>query len=191
MRVAGAVGFERGPAAVVAEAVRLDDQAARAPEEVHFVLADASGHLRLGKAVAATEAEEDSLELATGEEVLAPDVRRAHEPQVKRPPKPPAEDRLGRGAVEVSERAARPRHRDAVAAGRNTGNEGVGSVDPDALPLLPAAVPRTVTSIGPECGLSIPHTAAALRWLATARAPRARTAATQRPSKLSRACPTA
>ena len=36
----------------------------------------------------------------------------------------------------------RLRHRDAVAAGRNTGNEGVGSVDPDALPLLPAAVPR-------------------------------------------------
>jgi hypothetical protein len=72
--VAGAVGLERGPIAVVAEAVGLDDQPAVPPEEVHFVPAYAGVHLRLGKAVAATEAQEDSLELAAGEVGLAPDV---------------------------------------------------------------------------------------------------------------------
>jgi hypothetical protein len=43
----------------------------------------------------------------------------------------------------------------------------------------------------PECGFSIPHTAAALWWLITAPSPRASTAAMHLPSKLSLVCPTA
>ena len=67
MGVPGAVALERGAVAVVAKAIRLDDQAAVAPEEVDLVRADECVDLWLGKAVAAAEAEEESLELAAGE----------------------------------------------------------------------------------------------------------------------------
>jgi len=56
------------------------------------------------------------------------------------------------------------------------------------IPLLfvrPLSV-ASVTSIGPLCGGSMPHSAAALRWLTTAPLPQASTAAMQRPSKLRR-----
>ena len=65
--VFGAIGLERGAVSVVAETVDLDDQAPVAPEEVDFMWADTGIHVRLGKAVAATEAEEAALELAAGE----------------------------------------------------------------------------------------------------------------------------
>ncbi len=59
---------------MVTKAIGLDDQPAVAPEEVDLVWADVRVDLWLGKAVAATEAQEDSLELAAGEVVVPLEV---------------------------------------------------------------------------------------------------------------------
>jgi hypothetical protein len=137
MGVTGAV--ERGAVAVVAEAFGVDDQSAIAPEEVHLVALHTRVHLRLGKAVAAAEGEEDALELAAGE-VVAPEILRVDQAEVEGATDSSSE-KLGRGAVEVAERPLGIRQLDAVAAGHNCGNEGGGAMQPDA----PSSVSASVT----------------------------------------------
>lgn len=67
MGIPSAVAFERVAMTVMTEAVGLDDQPAVPPEEVDLVRANPGIDLWLGKAVAATEAEEEPLELRPGE----------------------------------------------------------------------------------------------------------------------------
>ena len=74
MGVARPVSLECEAVAVVTKAVRLDDQPAVAPEEIDFVRAGVRVEHWLEKAMAATEAQEDSLELAAGEVVLALEI---------------------------------------------------------------------------------------------------------------------
>jgi hypothetical protein len=49
------------------KAIGLDDQCSVPPEEIHLEGADTGVHLRLRKAVAATEVEQGALELAAGQ----------------------------------------------------------------------------------------------------------------------------
>src|SRR3954451_23975296 len=114
------------------EAVGFDDQAAIAPQEVDLVRPDARVDLRLGKAVTAAEGEEDSLELGTDEVVGAAEIVARDQAQIERPPDGCPGHRQRRGGAEVAEGSLRCRQRDAVAAGRNTGNEGGGSMDANA-----------------------------------------------------------
>ena len=139
-RVTFAIGLEGGAVAVVPEAVGLRDQLVVAPKEIDLVCADAGIHLWLGKAVATAEVEEEPLELAACELILALEVSRVDEAQIQRTADRPSKDRLGNGAMEVTERPRRLGDRDAVAAGRNSGNEGVGSVDRYAVAPLMATV---------------------------------------------------
>jgi hypothetical protein len=69
--VPGAIRLECGAVSVVLVSIHLDDQAAIPPEEVDLVSVDSLIDLRLGKVVAATESEEEPLELAAGEIPLA------------------------------------------------------------------------------------------------------------------------
>jgi hypothetical protein len=135
MSVPGAVALERGAVGVVAKAVGLNDHLPITPEEVDLVPTDARVHLWLGKAVATTDAEEETLELAAREVVFPLQIVRADEAQVESPSDGPSENRLGRGAVEVAKGALRARHGNALATGHNIGNEGVGSMDRDAAAL--------------------------------------------------------
>ncbi len=141
MGVSSAVALEGGAVSVVSPRVGLDHHSLVVPEEVHFVLADARVHLRAGQAVTATEAEEEAFELAAAEFFLSLEIGRADQPEVQSPPDGPLENPLGRGAVKVAKRPLGPRDRNAVAAGPNTGNEGVGSMDLDAAALSASAVP--------------------------------------------------
>ena len=74
--VLGAISLEGGAMTVEAEAIGLDDQAAITPEEVDFIWADTRVDLRLGKAVATTDGEEDALELGAAEVLLVSEIRR-------------------------------------------------------------------------------------------------------------------
>ena len=141
MGVSSAVALEGGAVSVVSPRVGLDHQRAIAPEEVDLVGAEPGIHLRLGKAVAAPDAQEQSLELAASEVGFA-DLVGPDQPEVERSTNSATVHRLGNGAAQVLERACRLGHRDALAAGRNTGNEGGGAVNPDSAPLLSAAVTR-------------------------------------------------
>jgi hypothetical protein len=136
--VPGAVPLEGRPVAVVSVPVDFDDQTPAAPHEIHFIRPQARIDFRLGKAVAATEAEEESLELAAGEVGLPHEIRRADQAEVESAPNSPLVDGLRNGAVKISQGSCGVRHCDSAAAGRNTGNEGVGSVDRDP-PARPAA----------------------------------------------------
>jgi hypothetical protein len=98
--------------------------------------------LELRVAVAAAEVEKNALQLAAGEVRVALKVRIRDQPQVQRSADRTAENRLGNGTVEVAEGSRRLGHPDAVAAGRNTGNEGGGAVDGDAMPFPASAVAR-------------------------------------------------
>jgi hypothetical protein len=60
------VVLEGGRAAVVPVAVRFDDQAAVAPEEVDEVRSDPHVHLRRGKPVSFAQPKEEVLQLAAG-----------------------------------------------------------------------------------------------------------------------------
>jgi hypothetical protein len=72
--VPGAVPLECGSVSVVSVPVDFDDQTPVAPQEVHLVPRQARIHFWLRKAVAATEAKEESLELAAGELLLVPEL---------------------------------------------------------------------------------------------------------------------
>jgi hypothetical protein len=72
MGVSSAVALEGGAVSVVSPRVGLDDDVLLAPKKIHFVRSDAHVHLWLGKAVTATEAEEEAFELATAELFLGP-----------------------------------------------------------------------------------------------------------------------
>jgi hypothetical protein len=65
--VAGAVTLERPPVPVVSETVGLDDQTTVAPEEVDLMRAEAHFHVRLGKAMATAQTEEEAFEFAAGQ----------------------------------------------------------------------------------------------------------------------------
>jgi hypothetical protein len=125
----------------MAVAVGFDDQLLGAPEEVDFVGAETDIHFGLGKAVAAAETEEEPLEFTTGEVGFLVELLFSDQPQVQGSSDRRLENRLGRGAVQVPERPRRLGNRDAVPAGRNCGNEGVGSVDrdPRAFPASPVS----------------------------------------------------
>jgi hypothetical protein len=140
LRIAAAVRFKGRAVRVMPEPVGLDDQVAVAPDEVDLVRAQPGIHLWPGKAVAAAEVEKNALQLAAGEVRVALKVRIRDQPQVQRSADRTAENRLGNGTVEVAEGSRRLGHPDAVAAGRNTGNEGGGAVDGDAMPLPASAV---------------------------------------------------
>jgi hypothetical protein len=93
--------------------------------------------------------------------------------------------------VKASKGSGRLVDRDPVAAGRNSGNEGGRTVDLDSVALPAPARSWNRDLDGPVMSLSIPQTAAPLRWLTTAPSPKANTAAMQRPSKVSLVWPTA
>ena len=131
--VPSAVALEGVAVPVMTKPIGLDDQAAVTPEEVDLVGAHASVDLRLRKAVAPAEGEKEALELAAGEVRWLAQIGAGDQPQVERAADRRTEQRLGNGAVKVAEGAGGLRHCDAVAAGRSSGNEGVGSMHPDSL----------------------------------------------------------
>jgi hypothetical protein len=140
--VPGTVALERGAVGVMAESVRLDDQAPIAPEEVDLVRTDARIDPWRGKVVATAEAEEETLELAARELLLRSELFGTDQTQVQGSADSVAVHGLWNCAVKVAESAGRPCHCDGLVAGRNIGNEGPGSVNLDAGTLSAATVSR-------------------------------------------------
>ena len=91
--------------------------------------------------MAATEGEKGTLELAAREVGVGAQIGFRDQAEIQRSPNRCTEHRLGNAAVQIAERSRRLGDRDAVATGRNSGDEGVGSVDRDALALPPAPIP--------------------------------------------------
>jgi hypothetical protein len=140
MGVPSAVALKSRAVTVMPEAVGLDDQAAIAPEEVDLEPIDPGVHLRRWKAVPATEAPKEALQFAAGEVFVRSELARRNQAQVQSSADRATVDGLGNSAMEILQRARGLRHHDVVTACGNTGNEGVGSVDPDAGTLLASAV---------------------------------------------------
>jgi hypothetical protein len=137
-----AVRFESRAVPVMPEAIGLDDQCSVAPQKIDLVWPESRIHLGPGKAVAPTEAKEDTFKLAAREVGIAAKVAVRNQSEVKRTSDGPTEFPLGDGAVKIIEGSHGAGERHAVATGRNTGDEGEGSVDPHAGAALAAGVVR-------------------------------------------------
>ena len=79
------------------------------------------------------EREETAFEITPSQLGIA-DLLRADQPEIERPPKCRAKDRLGNGTPEVPQGSWRLRQSDSVAEGSKIVDEGGGAVHPDSRP---------------------------------------------------------
>jgi hypothetical protein len=138
--IPGPIRLERIPMCVVLETIDLRDHCSVPPDEVDLIWAHLGIHLGRGKAVTVTQTPKEPLELAAGEVVVVSELGRRNQAEIQRAADSALVRRLAKVAVEVPESPTRLRDGDAVAAGRDTVMEGVGSVDLDPAALLSSPV---------------------------------------------------
>lgn len=140
LRIAGPIALEGGATAVEAETVGFDDHPSSRPQEVDLIRAHARVHHRLGKAVAAAEAEEGSLELTAGQVGVGAEGLESHQAEVEGAAGCSLVEIAAETGMQVGQGSGGSGHSNTGIEGGATGAEGAGPVHQQALAFAAAGL---------------------------------------------------